>query len=66
MPATIKVNANLSFLQADYEFAVAPSVARYDGEMGDIGLRLTFRQPPSPHRLLTRHRRYHARRLSRS
>jgi outer membrane autotransporter protein len=46
---TVKVNANLSFYaQAGYEFAVAPSIARYNGVKGDIGLRFTFGQPPPP------------------
>jgi outer membrane protein OmpA-like peptidoglycan-associated protein len=46
---TVKVNANLSFYgQFGYEFAVAPSIARYNGVKGDIGLRLTFGQPPPP------------------
>jgi outer membrane autotransporter protein len=47
--ATVKINASLSFYaQAGYEFAVAPSNARYNGVKGDIGLRWTFGQPPPP------------------
>ena len=47
--ATVKINANLSFyVQAGYEFAVGSSNARRNGVKGDIGLRLTFGQPPPP------------------
>jgi hypothetical protein len=50
--ATVKINANFSLYgQFGYEFAVAPSIARYNGVKGDIRLRLTFDQPsplPAP------------------